>query len=45
MPRLAANRTLNGNLRLAAAQMQHLGAGNAQLREALEASGNITRIG
>jgi hypothetical protein len=34
-----------GNLKLAAAQIQRLGAENARLREALEASSNITRIG
>jgi hypothetical protein len=37
--------TLTGNLRLAAAQIQRLGIENARLREALEASSNITRIG
>ena len=40
-----ANHTLTGNLRLAAAQVQRLGIDNARLREALEASSNITRIG
>ena len=40
-----ANQTLTGNLRLAAAQIQRLGIENAQLREALEASSNVTRIG
>jgi hypothetical protein len=40
-----ANRALAGNLKLAAAQIQRLGAENARLREALEASSNITRIG
>ena len=40
-----ANRTLTGNLRLAAAQIQRLGIENARLREALEASSGITRIG
>jgi hypothetical protein len=40
-----ANHTLTGNLRLAAAQIQRLGMENARLREALEASSNITRIG
>ena len=39
-----ANRTLTGNLRLAAAQIQRLGIENAQLREALEANSNITHI-
>jgi AraC-like DNA-binding protein len=39
-----ANRTLAGNLRLAAAQIQHLGIENARLREALEARSNVTRI-
>jgi hypothetical protein len=39
-----ANRTLTGNLRLAAAQIQRLGIENARLREALEASSNVTRI-
>jgi predicted ArsR family transcriptional regulator len=39
-----ANHTLTGNLRLAAAQVQRLGMENARLREALEASSNITRI-
>lgn len=39
-----ANRTLTGNLRLAAAQVQRLGIENARLREALEVSSNITRI-
>jgi hypothetical protein len=39
-----ANHTLTGNLRLAAAQVQRLGIENARLREALEASSNITRI-
>jgi hypothetical protein len=39
-----ANHTLTGNLRLAAAQIQRLGMENARLREALEASSNITRI-
>ena len=40
-----ANRTLPGNLKLAAAQIQRLGFENARLREALEASSNITNIG
>jgi predicted ArsR family transcriptional regulator len=40
-----ANRTLTGNLKLAAAQIQRLGFENARLREALEASSNITHIG
>lgn len=40
-----ANRTLTGNLKLAAAQIQRLGTENARLREALEASSNITHIG
>ncbi len=40
-----ANHVLTGNLRLAAAQIQRLGMENARLREALEASSNITRIG
>lgn len=40
-----ANRALTGNLKLAAAQIQHLGAENARLREALEASSNVSRIG
>lgn len=42
-----ANRTLTGNLKLAAAaQIQRLGIENARLHEALEASSsNITRIG
>jgi hypothetical protein len=40
-----ANRILTGNLRLAAAQIQRLGMENARLREALEASSNITHIG
>ena len=40
-----ANHTLTGNLKLAAAQIQRLGIENARLREALEASRNITRIG
>lgn len=39
-----ANRTLTANLRLAAAQIQRLALDNARLREALEASANITRI-
>ena len=39
-----ANHALTGNLRLAAAQIQRLGMENARLREALEASSNITRI-
>ncbi len=39
-----ANHTLTGNLRLAAAQIQRLGIENARLRQALEASSNITRI-
>ncbi|HEY5985674.1 MAG TPA: hypothetical protein VIV12_04720 [Streptosporangiaceae bacterium] len=39
-----ANHTLTGNLRLAAAQVQRLGMENARLREALEASSNITHI-
>ncbi len=38
------NRTLSDNLRLAVAQIQRLGVDNARLREALEASSNITRI-
>lgn len=40
-----ANRTLTGNLKLAAAQIQRLGIENALLREALEASSNISHIG
>jgi AraC-like DNA-binding protein len=40
-----ANHTLTSNLRLAAAQIQRLGMENARLREALEASSNVTRIG
>jgi hypothetical protein len=40
-----ASRAPTGNLKLAAAQIQRLGAGNARLREALEASSTITRIG
>jgi hypothetical protein len=39
-----ANHTLTGNLRLSAAHVQRLGIDNARLREALEASSNITRI-
>jgi hypothetical protein len=38
------NRSLTSNLRLAAAQIQRLALDNAQLREALETSKNITRI-
>jgi AraC-like DNA-binding protein len=40
-----ANQTLTGNLRLAAAQIQCLGIENARLREALETSSNVSRIG
>jgi hypothetical protein len=40
-----ANQGLTGNLRLAAAQIQRPGIENARLREALEASSNITHIG
>jgi AcrR family transcriptional regulator len=39
-----ANRSLTGNLQLAAAQIQRLALENARLREALEASSSITRI-
>jgi len=39
-----ANHRLTGNLRLAAAQVQRLGMENARLREALEASSDITHI-
>ena len=40
-----ANRILTGNLRLAAAQVQRLSIENARLREALESSSNVSRIG
>ena len=40
-----ANQTLTGNLRLAAAQIQRLSIENARLREALESSSNVSRIG
>lgn len=39
-----ANRALTGNLRLAAAQIQHLGMENDRLRDALESSSNVSRI-
>ena len=39
------DRVLTQNLHLAAAQIQRLGFENARLREALEASSNITHIG
>ncbi|MFG2472326.1 hypothetical protein ACGFXB_43805 [Streptomyces canus] len=38
------NRTLTDNLHYAAAQLQRLALDNARLRQALEASHNITRI-
>jgi hypothetical protein len=40
-----ANQALTGNLKLAAAQIQHLGVENTRLRQALEASSNVSRIG
>ncbi|WP_035803964.1 hypothetical protein [Kitasatospora mediocidica] len=40
-----ANRSLTENLQFAAAQIQRLAVDNACLREALEASSKITRIG
>lgn len=40
-----ANQVLTVNLKLAAAQIQHLGAENARLRGALEVSSNVSRIG
>ncbi|MEV5778255.1 hypothetical protein AB0L49_44825 [Streptomyces antimycoticus] len=39
-----ANRSLTENLQFAAAQIQRLAVDNACLREALEASSNVTRI-
>ncbi|MDG9709674.1 hypothetical protein [Streptomyces sp. DH10] len=39
------NRTLKGHLKLAAAQIQRLASESAQLRQALEASAKVTRIG
>jgi hypothetical protein len=39
-----ANRSLTGNLKLAAAQIQRMALDNARLRQALEASTNVTRI-
>jgi hypothetical protein len=39
-----ANRSLTENLQFAAAQIQRLAMDNARLREALEASSNVTRI-
>ncbi|MFJ4910665.1 hypothetical protein ACIQCR_34870 [Streptomyces sp. NPDC093249] len=39
-----ANRSLTENLQFAAAQIQHLAVDNARLREALEASSNVSRI-
>ncbi|MFB7287781.1 hypothetical protein [Actinacidiphila glaucinigra] len=39
-----ANRSLTENLHYAAAQIQRLALDNARLREALEASTNVTRI-
>jgi hypothetical protein len=38
------NRSLNENLRYAAAHIQRLAVDNARLREALEVSSNVTRI-
>ncbi|MFF1650781.1 hypothetical protein [Streptomyces sp. NPDC058240] len=40
-----ANRSLTENLQFAAAQIQRLAVDNACLREALEASNKVTRIG
>lgn len=39
-----ANRTLTDNIRLAVTQIKRLGIDNARLRQALEASNNITHI-
>jgi predicted ArsR family transcriptional regulator len=39
-----ANRSLTETLRFAAAQIQRLAVDNARLRDALEASGKVTRI-